>query len=273
MSKRRRIPSEKYAGGDWELDAADVEGGGGGGGGEGAAAEPAGGAPLAGVSGQPAGGDVADAGAGEGSLEEGEEGGSEGGGDYESGLAEEEGEEEGEEEQEAPQAQPPAKRVRAAAAAPKPRPKPAPRKQLEASTPAARREHLTAALEARGLEPQYYPALCSHYIRHGGSLTGVVDAVAEMKFYFDHTTYCEDYVDAEREGEEYEYFTRKGERRRGFFHHWSDEEEICEAAKNTALRKWVEEHGGPEDAVARPELPPSLAKTVLDYAWMWGLWR
>jgi hypothetical protein len=110
-----------------------------------------------------------------------------------------------------------------------------------------RKASLVEALQAQGLTLRSDSRLCEQYISNGkGNLSKIVDIMAEMKFYHEKTDYC-DILDSEIDLEKssgYRY----------------DIEECKDAARQKALKKWLQNNNNPErwdDSV-----PPSIRKSA-----------
>lgn len=116
----------------------------------------------------------------------------------------------------------------------------------------ARRAKLQAALAAVGCHLRGDSRLCNAYIDHGeGGVAAIADTMREMKFYFENTNYEEHYAEEVRAEMEY-----KGR-------YYPDD--VSASAKGGALSEWCDQFDTVEDALARPELPPTLVDYVQNH--------
>ena len=112
-----------------------------------------------------------------------------------------------------------------------------------------REYELITKLHEIGCEFRKDSKLCEQYILFGNlDCSYVVQTMAEMKFYFNETTYSKEY-----KKEKNKYINNN---------EYYDTEEISKNAKYTALKKWCNKYKSYNDAVKCEKLPISLCEEI-----------
>ena len=123
---------------------------------------------------------------------------------------------------------------------------------------------ITSALSAVGCTFRTDSKLCEAYIDHGdGDLETVVNAMREMKFYFDHTKYqqirnelYEEFIAEQSDNDLNSFYSFDSSLYEG--RECFNSEEASAIAKNTALNRWLSGYNNVSDAIKFPSLPPSI---------------
>lgn len=124
-----------------------------------------------------------------------------------------------------------------------------------------RKNELAERLQHHGLTIRGDSVLCGNYVNYGiGSIDNVVNTMAEMDFFYKHTSYPSIY-----KSELNDWFREQRDFDGEYYHDLDSENriELSNSAKRTALKRWVLRYNKNDDPLNCSYLPVSLREKVM----------